>query len=598
MKFKIFMQLSVFTIFILLTFISKFLFAIDSDFKFSQYHDYAAMTNCLRTLNKKFPQLTDLKSIGKTENGKEIWQLSIIGPSNIKGKPKSAICIIGNLEGNHLAGTEQILYTADFITQNYGKVDSITQMLNKHAFYLIPAVNIDAAQHFFQKPLFEIQTNFSPEDDDADGLFDEDGPEDLNGDGLITQMRLLDSEGEWHPDSSDARLLKKSNPLQGQKGIYRLELEGIDNDGDALLNEDPRGGTVLNMNFPYKYPRFKAHAGNYPLSTPETHALVDFILAHREIALIQIYGFDDNLLNPPSRPPKQLSEHKNEESTQRRERKLEELNIENQDLFFFQEISKTYKKMTQIKGNFPFQSTPGNLGQWLYFQVGIPAVTTRLWWPPQTDRLQNQILKGDSTRIDSTQKALEIKATKTSPTKSSPNEELLWLKWIDTNRQGQGFIPWQKFKHPTLGEVEIGGFQPFIKSNPPIELLAGFAQKHLQFSLYLANLIPEIKLSEIKYDKQKDSVYLLTAKITKTGFLPVKTVFAQEKQLGKPVVVRLNLNSGQLLSGTRQTKLKNLVLNGSAEKLEWLILGERGTKIILEVLSETAGQLQQEIILN
>ncbi len=594
MKFRTFIKLSVFAIFILFTFISKFVFALDADFKLNHYHDYAAITNYLKTIHEKFPQLTDLKSIGKTKSGKDIWLLTISASEKTKNQTQSAICIIGNLEGNHLAGTEQILYTADFITRNYGKVDSITRIVDKHAFYLIPSVNFDAAQHYFQKPQYETQTNLSPEDEDDDGLIDEDGPEDLNGDGLITQMRLSDSDGKWFSDSSDARLLRKADPLKGQKGIYRVELEGIDNDGDELYNEDPPGGTILNMNFPYKYPRFKTHAGSYPLSAPETHALVDFILAHREIALIQIYGFDDNLLNPPSRPAKQLSENKKEEATSRRERRLEELNIEPQDLFYFQKISKIYKKMTQTTGNFPIQSTPGNFGQWLYFHFGVPAFTTRIWWPPQAETIKNPERKSDSTRIESTQKPKEIK---NPPPKSSSNEELSWLKWMDTTRQGQGFLPWEKFKHPTLGEVEIGGFHPFFKSNPPVELLAGSAPNHLNFSLYLANLIPEIKISEINCEKQNDAVYLLTVKITKTGFLPVKTIFAQERQLGKPVIVRLNLNSGQLLSGTKQTKLKNLVLDSAEEKLEWLILKERDSKIVLEVLSETAGQLQQAIIL-
>lgn len=598
MKFKSFMRLRIFSKAFLFLFLTKFLFANDPDFDLKNYHDYAAMTNYLKMLSVKFPRLTELKSIGKTEKGNDIWLLSINGSAKSKDKIQSAVCIIGNLEGNHLVGTEQILFTAGFLLNNYGKVDSITQIVNKRAFYLIPAVNIDAARNYFQKPGFEIQTNLSPEDDDHDGFIDEDGPEDLNGDGFMTQMRLADPAGEWLPDSSDARLLKKANPFSGEKGIFRVESEGIDNDGDELFNEDPPGGTILNMNFPHRYPRYKAHAGIYPLSAPETHALVDFIMAHREIALVQIYGFDDNLLNPPNKPANQPAEKKDEEPTPRRERKPEELTIEMQDLFFFQEISKTYKKMTQLKNNHQQPPTPGNFSQWLYFQAGIPAITARMWWPPQGDDLSKPSLKADSTRIDSTQKTKEVKTAANSPARSLKNEDLRWLNWIDAQKQVSGFIPWQKYQHPTLGEVEIGGFQPFVRANPPVEILANLTQSHFSFSYYLANLIPELKLSEFKCEKQHDAVYLVTAKITKTGFLPLKTIFAQEKQLGKPAIVRLNLNSGKLLSGTKQTRLKNLVLDGAVEKLEWLVSAKKGTKITLEILTETAGQLQNEIILN
>ncbi len=599
MKFKGFILSS---LIFLLPFISllkvELLIANDTTPKFASYHDYAALTNSLKVLHTKYSKITALQSIGKTGNDKDIWLFTIGLQPEATNPPKSAICIVGNLEGNNLAGTEQILYTASLIAENYGKVDSITQLVDKHSFYFIPAVNIDAAEYYFQKPLYETQTNFSSDDKDYDGLNDEDGPEDLNGDGFITMMRVLDPEGEWLPDSSDVRSLKKANPLSGQKGIFRVELEGIDTDGDGLLNEDPPGGILLNLNFPYRYPRYKAHAGSYPLSASETRALVDFFMNHREIALVHIFGMDDNLVNPPVRPGKPLVENKKEEATQRQERKLEDLAIHEQDLFFYQAISKTYKKITQIQNYPSVQSVPSGLGQWLYFQFGIPAFTSRVWWPPQANDLNNQINKGDSTQNDALQKAKDTKPIKISTSKSSNSEELLWLKWIDSNQHGQGFIPWQKFKHPTLGEVEIGGFQPFLRTNPPVDLLAGFAQRHAQFTLYLASLIPEIKLSALKCEKQSDSVYLLTARITKTGFLPAKTVFAQDKQLGKPIIVRLNLNSCQLLSGNKQTKLKNLLLNGSEEKLEWLVFGAHGSKINLEILSETAGQLKEEIILN
>lgn len=599
MKFKASRQFFILSLFVFLTLrMVEIILANDLDIELTRYHDYAAITNYLKALHEKYPQITDLHSIGKTEKGKDIWLFTISRSPNSKNPPKSAICIVGNLEGNHLVGTEQILYTASFVTNNYGKVDSITQLVNMRSLYLIPIVNIDAAQFYFQKPQYEFQTNFSPEDEDDDGLLDEDGPEDINGDGFITQMRLLDSNGEWLPDSTDARFLKKANPLLGQKGIFHIETEGIDNDGDASLNEDPPGGIYLNMNFPYRHPRFKVHAGRYPLSAPETHALVDFMLAHREIALVQIYGFDDNLINLPHRSNKSPIENKKEDSISKQEKKLEELTFDTQDLYFFRAISQKYRQITRINTNLSSQSLSNGFGQWLYFQFGIPAITTRVWWPPQANVINNQMKAGDSTQVDSTQIRKNIHTARISTTKPPGNEELLWLKWIDANQQGQGFIPWQKFKHPTLGEVEIGGFQPFIKSNPPVNLLHGLAQTHNQFSLYLANLIPEIKFSGVNYEKQNESIYLVTARITKVGFLPVKTVFAQEKKLGKPAIIRLNLTSGQLLSGTKQTKLKNLIFDGSEEKIEWLIFSESGTKIILEILSETAGQLRHEIVLN
>ena len=48
-------------------------------------------------------------------------------------------------------------------------------------------------------------------DDDRDGATDEDGAEDLNGDGLITTMRVQDPAGEWMMDPVDGFLMRRAS---------------------------------------------------------------------------------------------------------------------------------------------------------------------------------------------------------------------------------------------------------------------------------------------------------------------------------------------------------------------------------------------------
>ena len=47
-------------------------------------------------------------------------------------------------------------------------------------------MNPDAIEALFATPLMEQRMALRPVDDDRDGAVDEDGPEDLNGDGFIT----------------------------------------------------------------------------------------------------------------------------------------------------------------------------------------------------------------------------------------------------------------------------------------------------------------------------------------------------------------------------------------------------------------------------
>ena len=100
------------------------------------------------------------------------------------------------------------------------------ELLTREAIVILPRVSVDGAEAFFQRPLRECATNARPMDDDRDGLVDEDGPEDLNGDGFITVMRRAEPGGEWMVDPQDDRLLKKADPLKGERGEYALYVEG------------------------------------------------------------------------------------------------------------------------------------------------------------------------------------------------------------------------------------------------------------------------------------------------------------------------------------------------------------------------------------
>ena len=65
-----------------------------------------------------------------------------------------------------------------------------------------------------------------------------------------------------------------------------LGTEGIDNDGDGLVNEDPPGGYDMNRNWPadWQPDHIQPGAGDYPLCWPETRAVARFLLDHPNVA--------------------------------------------------------------------------------------------------------------------------------------------------------------------------------------------------------------------------------------------------------------------------------------------------------------------------
>ena len=91
-----------------------------------------------------------------------------------------------------------------------------------------------------------------PTDNDRDGLFDEDGYDDLNNDKNINQMRRKNPDGKYKEDPTDPRRMIHVEP--GEKGEYELlGPEGIDNDGDGLVNEDGPGGYDGNRDWGFNW---------------------------------------------------------------------------------------------------------------------------------------------------------------------------------------------------------------------------------------------------------------------------------------------------------------------------------------------------------
>ena len=177
--------------------------------------------------------------------------------------------------------------------------------------YIIPRANPDGAELMFGKVKSFRRTNARKVDDDNDGRVDEDGPEDLNGDGFISVMRVKDPKGPYmvHPD--DARLLRRADAAKGEAGGWSVYWEGIDNDGDGFINEDGPGGVDLNRNFQHRYPYYTPDAGPHMVSEPETRAMMDYILKKKNVAMILTYGASDNLITAPTRtgalaPPQML----------------------------------------------------------------------------------------------------------------------------------------------------------------------------------------------------------------------------------------------------------------------------------------------------
>jgi len=395
-----------------------------------KYHTFAEMTASLNNLAKTFPNLTRLTSIGATLEKREIWMLQIANPAGVPPEERPALFIGANLEGDHLIGSELALFLADYLVKNYESSADVKQRLDHCTIYIVPRINPDGAERMWAAVKTHFRTNAVPFDGDNDGRTDEDGPLDLNQDGMITLMRVKDANGAYRIDPQDARLMKKADAKKGERGEYSLYWEGRDQDQDGFVAEDGPGGVNINRNFMHEYPYYRAEAGRYMVSEPETRALLDFLLAHRNIAAMLTFGESDNLVVAPNNngrlgTPRQVDLMAFADAGLMEADKVGRFALErspfggrygmgmfrgfgpsesggrgptgtssgrppmpsrvaavvfnNADIEYHKTIGTKYIEMTGIRQTFTAVKPEGALFQYGYFQYGIPSFSTPGW---------------------------------------------------------------------------------------------------------------------------------------------------------------------------------------------------------------------------
>jgi hypothetical protein len=258
----------------------------------NRYHNYDQISSLMKNLQIANSGIVRIHTLANSPGGKQVLMYEIGTEIINENKIHPAVLVVANMEGNTPLGTEAALYLTESIIGKRERYENLT-------WFILPSGNPDASERFFTKPIYNETRNGLAVNDDMDDQTDEDGYNDLDGNGLITMMRVKSPEGEWVPVSSDPRLMKKADPSKGEKGIYKLYTEGLDDDKDGKYNEDVPGGTDVGLNFPHLFKFFVPENGLFPGSAPESYRLMKFVFNHPEIAMTFSFGSSNFCLIPP-----------------------------------------------------------------------------------------------------------------------------------------------------------------------------------------------------------------------------------------------------------------------------------------------------------
>ncbi|MFW9854556.1 MAG: M14 family zinc carboxypeptidase [Candidatus Thorarchaeota archaeon] len=237
-----------------------------------QYHTPEELIEELEQVNSTAPGIVDLFSIGSSFEGREIYCVRITNENNTGHKPGTLI--IGQHHAREQITMEMALRFILRLVNEYDTNNEISELIDMQQIYIIPTLNPDGLHYVVGNKTIPgdpwLRKNARQFDDDGDGLFDEDAPEDLNSDGIISGYDVYTKSGNnW---------------------VYIYSYwEGNDTDNDGEVNEDPIGGVDLNRNYDYRWndstldsgwgrdTRGEDYPGSAPFSEPETMALRAFL---------------------------------------------------------------------------------------------------------------------------------------------------------------------------------------------------------------------------------------------------------------------------------------------------------------------------------
>lgn len=409
------------------------------------YHDYQEVVSQLQNWAKS-PHAKLIK-YGTSAGGETLYVLQIAASGAIAPEKRQAIFIGANMSGMHHTGTEAALHLVSNLLNADNK--KAAEQIKNHTYYIVPVLNPDTHGYFFASPRMISKGNKGKLDRDRDGFQGEDGYNDMNGDGMITKLRIADPRGRDMAEPTEAMIMRRADAKEGEKGTHFVITEGDDDDGDGQFNEDAATGIDPSLNFAHGFQYDNPSAGPWASTAPEAKAIMDFLLVRPQIAMAVLYDRANYFLAPPQGIkgsvdtgnmkldiPREIAEYLGFDPDQKYSldeiwevaKNLPEVTQNNlskddvaqflgvgpatkpkgEDLAVLSFFADKYKKRleeakldTKRKGK---QDHPGGFSNWLYFHFGAMTVELDIWGVPKAPEPKKEKEDEDKLTIDKLEK--------------------------------------------------------------------------------------------------------------------------------------------------------------------------------------------------
>ena len=471
--------------------------AMEADFR-NSYLSYDEITSTLKQWATSYPEFADLQSLGKTEEGRDLWLLTI-GPNPDDIRP--AVWVDGNMHAAELCGSSVALAIAADVLRLHTEgaapqalSTTVCDVLREVLFYVMPRVSPDGAELMLNECRF-VRSNTRDERPDGSRSFWR--KQDIDGDSRALAMRVEDDTGEY-VESPILKNLMLPRGIDDEGPFYKIYPEGIieNYDGKTIpspsyLSDSP---TDLNRNFPFDWApeHDQMGAGSFPGSEPESRAIIEFTSAHPNIfAWLNLHTFGGVGIRPLGHQP--------------------DSKMDQEDLAIFRQIEHWLEEHTgypMVSGFEEFTYEPdkpihGDLSDYAYHQRGCIAYVVELW-----DLF---------AKLGFERKKPFVK----SYTDLKREDIIAIAEWDRDHNAGRTVVEWRRFAHPQLGGVEIGGIDSRVGMwNPPYEAIAETCNQQSAAFLRVAAMAPRIRFADVSMEKLTEDLTRVDMVVENVGYLP------------------------------------------------------------------------------
>ena len=465
----------------------------------SKYLDYAELFTQLQAWATQNPGFVRLTTIGKTAEGRDVALLTI-GKDPDRSRP--AVWVDGNMHASEVCGSSVALAIAeDLINLHKGQATEGAKTLPAHMaetlkdmlVYVLPRIAPDGAEEVLKLGRYLRSSPVDTRKNQGHAHWE---AADIDGDGMAGYMRQQCADGELVELRDGKTVVMVPRGPEDAGPFYRLYPEGRIANFDGRRIPDPYylsdNQYDFNRNFAYQWAAEpeQAGAGDFPGSAPETRAILEFATAHPNIfAWLNLHTFGGVLIRPLGDKPDDK--------------------MDQSDLAIFRQVEAWMTEHTgyaSVSGFHEFLFQPdkplhGDLSDYAYHQRGALAYVVELW-----DLFHQLGIPRKKPFFD-------------HYTHMERKDYLALAKWDAKSNKGRVFKAWRKVKHPQLGEVEVGGFDPRVGIwNPSFELLGEVCTTQSAAFLRVATLVPRVTVEVVKKRRTGEHTRV-ELRIANTGYL-------------------------------------------------------------------------------